>query len=434
MRCAGVFAVLLAAGTARADEPARKLSLHEAIDVSLSENPDIAIAKETVRGAGARVSGAKAHALPLLTVDSAASYYRHSYSLEFGSLGSFTLHQQQVSATNVTLAQPLTGLAYLSELVGSAQQDADATRADYDKTRLDTAYRTADAYLRVLEARATADLAHRSVADIQSELDRAIQLRQAETYTDIDVLRFRSAKAAADRDALRADTTAAQALARLAVQLGLHDGAAIDVADDLPETPPQIAMTLDAALTRALSARPELHAARDRIDSANHARRAAREKYLPNISAVGVWTHLTGVQPFQPEDEEYLGLRIQWNIWDWGATHDAVTDAEVTQNRAMLSANALVDQVRLDVRQRWLDARAAFDSLPAARTQQQAAEEALRLQKVRFEAGAATTTDVLDSETDARRARLVFAVARYDYYLSLVALARAMGDLPASTP
>ena len=426
-----VIAVLAAAATARADEPARKLTLHEAVDVSLAENPDIALAKESVRGANARVSGAKAHALPVLSLESAASYYRHSYSLAFGMLGSFTLHHQQVSATNLTLAQPLTGLAYLSELVGSAEQDASATRAEYDKTRLDTAYRTADAYLRVLEMRASADLAHRAVTDIQSELDRAIQLRQAETYTDIDVLRFRSAKAAADRDVVRADTAAAQALARLVVQLGIHDGAAIDVTDDLPETPPPLAMTLDAALQRALAVRPELAAAHARIEAADHARRATREKYLPNISAVGVWTHLTGVQPFEPEDEEYLGLRIQWNIWDWGATHDAVSDAETVQNRALLTASALVDQVRLEVRQKWLDARAAFDSLPAARTQQQAADEALRLQKVRFDAGAATTTDVLDSETEARRARLAFAVARYDYYLALVALARAMGDLPA---
>jgi len=107
-----------------------------------------------------------------------------------------------------------------------------------------------------------------------------------------------------------------------------------------------------------------------------------------------------------------------------------VKDAETAQDRATLQAMALVDQVRLDVRSKWLDAKAAFDSIVAAQTQQQTAEEARRLQKVRFDAGAATTTDVLDSETDAARARLALAVARYDYYLAVVALARAMGDLP----
>ena len=53
---------------------------------------------------------------------------------------------------------------------------------------------------------------------------------------------------------------------------------------------------------------------------------------------------------------------------------------------------------------------------------------------MKFENGAATTTDVLDSETEAARARLVFVVARYDYYLALVALARSVGNLPLAAP
>ena len=85
------------------------------------------------------------------------------------------------------------------------------------------------------------------------------------------------------------------------------------------------------------------------------------------------------------------------------------------------------------MRRRWLAAKTAYDSLAAAQAGQQAAEEAYRLQKVKFEAAASTTTDVLDAETDVARARLSFALARYDYYLALVGLARAIGDVPDPT-
>jgi OMF family outer membrane factor len=244
------------------------------------------------------------------------------------------------------------------------------------------------------------------------------------------VLRFQSAKAAADQAALRADAAAQSALAGLAVQLGLGDGAPIEIADDLPAAPPVLAMTLEQAQRRGLAARPELHAARERIAAAADQRRAARARYLPDVRAVGVWQHLTGVQPFQPRDEEFVGLQLSWTAWDWGATHHAVVEAEHAQSRAAIGAEALADQVKLDVRRRWLEARTAYDSLAAAETQQQTAEEAHRLQRVKFEAAAATTTDVLDAEADAARGRLGFAIARYDYYLALVALARAVGDLP----
>jgi outer membrane protein TolC len=189
-------------------------------------------------------------------------------------------------------------------------------------------------------------------------------------------------------------------------------------------------MTLEQAQDRAIQTRPELKGSREKIASAENSRVAAKERYLPDIRAVAAWQHFTGVQPFQPLNEEYVGLTANWNVWDWGATHDAVLEAERAKTRASLQTNALADQIKLDVRKRWLEAKTQFDSLAVAQQQQQTAEEAYRLQKVKLDNAAATTTDVLDAETDVGRARLAFATARYDYYLALVALARSVGDLP----
>jgi outer membrane protein TolC len=426
----GSLALLaLATHPARAEQ---HLTFAGAIDLALGQNPDVAVAREAVAGAHAHTSGIKAKRFANLHVEATGYYYQAPYLLNFGG-ALFRLYKQDTSATSVTITQPLTGLAYLSELIGAAEHDANAARDEYDRVRLETAYRTAEAYIRVLEARASAEVAHRSVTDIQSGLDRALQLRAADTYTDIDVLRFRSAKAAADRDAIRGDTTRDQALASLVVQLGLPDGTPIDIADDLPATPPALAMSVDAAIARAIAARPELHAARENVAAANNRRHTARAEYFPEISAIANWTHLTGVQPFEPENAEFVALRLSWTVWDWGATHQAVVQAEHTQARAAIAERALLDQVRLDVRKRWLDAKTAYDSLAVAATQQQTAEEAFRLQKVKFDAAAATTTDVLDAETDVARSRLALALTRYDYYLSMVALARAMGDLPGMT-
>jgi outer membrane protein len=425
MRALAVLLVL--AASAHADAP-RRVTLHEAIDLALGKNPDLAIARESVAGADAHVAGIKARRFPSLHVDGNGNIYYKPFNIAFGGQ-SFKVYDQQTAFSSVTLSQPLTGLAYLSELIGAAEHEANAARDEYDRARLEVAYRTAEAYLRVLSARVSADVAHRSVVDIQSGLDRALQLRAADTYTDIDVLRFRSAKAAADQSALRSDTARDVALAQLVVQLGLHDGTPLDVVDDLPPAAPPLAMTLEQAQARALTARPELHAAREKIAVAQAQRRAAWAPYFPDIRAVGVWEHTEG-QTFLPANTELVGLRLSWNVWDWGATHKGVVEAEAAQARARLGAEAQIDQIKLEVRRRWLDAKTAFDSLAAAETQQKTAEEAHRLQQVRFDAGAATTTDVLDAEIDVARARLGFADARYDYFLATLALARAVGDLP----
>lgn len=424
--------LLLVATSASADAPAagpQKLTFKGAIDLALHQNPDIAIGSEAVEQAHAHAATQRANRWVKLNVNAQVNRYKDAYSLPFGDQV-FTLHELWTTTTIVQLNQPLTGLLYLSELVGAAEHEEGAAKSDLDRTRLDTAYRTADAYIRVLEARASAVVAHQSVNDIASELERANQLRQADTYTDIDVLRFKSQKAAADQTALRADTAAQTTLATLAVQLGLPEGAPIDLDDDLPANPPQLTMTLAQAQDKAMHARPELVAGRERIASAENAHTAAQERYLPDIRAVAAWNHFTGVQPFEPEDEEYVALTANWNVWDWGATQDQINEARRAKNRAVLTQNALADQVKLEVRRRWLDAKTQYDSLAVAQQQQQTAEEAYRLQKVKLDNAAATTTDVIDAETDVSRARLAFANARYDYYLALVALARAVGDLP----
>lgn len=419
--------------TATASAEPRKLTLARAIDLTMQKSADLAQAQATVDAVKAKTQQSSRKMLPSLNVSAIGSYYTEPYVLAFGALGSFTLHKQQTSLTNVQILQPLTGLAYLSELVGAGNHDEKAAAADYDRARLDAAYATAAAYVKLLEARAAADVAHRSVTDIAAELDQAQKQRAADTLTNIDVLRLQSAKASADQSAVRADTRVQQSLAGLVVQIGLHDGDAIEIEDDLPPQPPALALSVEQAVTRGVQTRPELRQAREKLASADDVVAAKKDEYLPTINAFAQWTHTTGLEPFQPANEEYVGLQVNWKVWDWGSIWGEVKEAKSNHSRAQLAADALVDHVRLDVRQKWLDAKAGFDNLASAQLQLQAAEEAYRLQHVKYENGAATTTDVIDSETDVARARLQSSLARYDYYLALVALARSVGDLPNPT-
>jgi outer membrane protein len=428
-RLAAVLLLVAASANADAPTPGQKLTFQGAIDIALAKNFEVVGAKEQILSSEAKTSGAGAKRWVGLNVNASANRWREPYSLPFGGM-TFTLHEDFTTTTVVSLNQPLTGLAYLTELVDASQHETNATRDDYEKTRLDVAYKTADAYLRVLRTKAAATVAHQSVNDIASELQQATQLRQAETYTDIDVLRLKSAKAAADQTALRADASIETAFAALIVELGLPDGTALEVDDDLPAQPPALAMTLQQAQARALSTRPDLLGAREHLAAAKNARTAAGEKLLPDIRAVAAWQHFTGVQPFQPLDEEYVGLTAQWNVWDWGSTYRGYEQAKHDVARAQVAVDSLPETLKAQVRGRWLDAKVKYDSLAVAQVQLQTAEEAYRLQKVKLDNAAATSTDVIDAETDVARARLSAADARFDYYLALVTLARSIGDLP----
>jgi outer membrane protein TolC len=410
----------------------RKITFEDAVAIALKEAPAIAVANESAGAAEQAERRDRAYRLPTLSVHDDLHQWTKEYDIPFGAM-SFKAYDAFTNTLAVTLSVPVTGQLYLNQVLDGRELDTDAAHRRLDTVRLDMASRAAEAYVHVLAARAASDVAHKTVAQIQGQLERAEKLRAADTYNDIDVLRFKSAKAAADRTALRADANATAVLATFVVDIGLHDGDPVDVVDDLPPQMPPLAMTIADAQDRALASRPDVRESRDRVEATDHYRRAAYAGYYPDVRAEAVFLHNTGYFPFQPDNAGFLGVTLQWNVWDWGVTASKVAQAEHEQREVQITDERLTNDVRLDVRKRWLEAKAAFDGLAAADAQLQATEEAYRLQQVRFQASAATTTDVLDAETDVARARLAAADARYDYLLALIAMSRAVGDLPATT-
>jgi outer membrane protein TolC len=428
--------VALTATAARADAP-RKLTFEDAITLAVAQSPQVAIAAEKAGAHDAKAGVNRARRLPALSVHDDLRQFTKEYDIPFQldptqPPALFKAYDSLTNTATVSVSVPVTGQLALAKLIEGEQGGADADRMLVDKARLDAASKAGADYIRVLETRAASDVAHKTVAQIAGELERAEKLRAADTYNDIDVLRFKSAKAAADQAAVRADAASTAAIASFTVSLGLRDGAPVDVVDDLPAQAPPLTTTIDDAQARALSARPDLRASTELVDASHELTKVAYSGYVPDVRAEAVYMHNTGYFPFQPDNAAFVGLTVQWNVWDWGVTGNQVAEAKHDERVVKITHDDMVEQIRLEVRKRWLDAKSGLDSLAAADTQLQTAEEAYRLQQVRFDAGAATTTDVLDAETDLARARLAAASARYDYLLARIELARAMGDLPAT--
>ena len=96
-----------------------------------------------------------------------------------------------------------------------------------------------------------------------------------------------------------------------------------------------------------------------------------------------------------------MGATSSWDIWDWGKNWSGVKEAEAQANQAAIGRRSLGDQVAFDAQRRLLEARTAYETAgPGPQRRWQAAEEAYRIQSVRYAEGAATTTDVIDAETD----------------------------------
>jgi outer membrane protein len=178
--------------------------------------------------------------------------------------------------------------------------------------------------------------------------------------------------------------------------------------------------------------RPEMTAAHQRIEQARGGVGVAKSALLPNIMGLLSYQHTEGQSAFMPKNAWFVGGTLSWDLWDWGKNWNGVKEANARSRQAEIAARSLRDQLVFDAQRRLTEARTAYQSVGLARSSLAAAEEAYRIQSVRYAEGAATTTDVIDAETDVSRARSAYSQARYDYYLAQAAVARAVGQLPST--
>jgi outer membrane protein TolC len=99
-------------------------------------------------------------------------------------------------------------------------------------------------------------------------------------------------------------------------------------------------------------------------------------------------------------------VNVGWPIFDGGRTDAETAEAVANRRAAEARLSEFDTQVALELRQRLTEIETSRAALAAADDTIRAATEARRVVNERFAAGVATSTDVLDAQTDIVRAGL----------------------------
>jgi outer membrane protein TolC len=415
------------------DSRGGQVRFSDAVELSIGNTPQIEGAKFGIDAAERKVSGTAAQRLPKLKAEGNVLRWNDPISIQFGSStpgSSVAVREQVTTSFSLSLAQPISGLFVLGRMIDIDRRAVGIAKTSMAKTKLDAAHRAAEAYVATLNAQSAADLAKKTVTQLEAQHANAVKLQTAGVLGLVDVLRLVSARDAARLALVRADTTVATARAELAMAIDRPADAAFEIVDEFPEPPPAPTLDESAAHQLAADSRLELKDAALQTEQARANKTVAMAQLLPNIMGVATYQNISGQGPFQPRNAWYIGATLSWEIWDWGKTWDGVKEAEARAGQVAAGEKTVRNQISLQVRQRLLENRAAFATLEPARSSLAAAEEAHRIQSVRFEQGVVSTVDIINSETDLHKARSAYAQARFEYYRAQIALARAAGALP----
>jgi outer membrane protein TolC len=412
-----------------------RLTLDEAQVRAAGESHRIGEARARQQGSEATVEVRRKADVP--TITALAGYTRTNHVDEFGvpqaGTGLRIIYPDIPDnyRTRLELQWPVYTAGRSDALERAAQAEALASGADLEVVRLDLRLEVARAYwalvtardtVRVLEAAlATAD---RSLADVRNLVDAGL-------LPPSDVSRSEAQRARQELLLIEARGRVESVTVDLDRLLGLPDGTPIETTEGL-ETPAPPAREADTLIGEALKQRPELNALAGRTQAVEEritAIAAARKPLVAVGSGVDWANPNTRIFPRQDKWQESwdASVNVSWLLFDSGRNAAERTEARF-QITALNERRAETEtQIRADVQKQLIELRSAQAALAPARLGVTAAQETQRVVGDRFDAGVATTIDVLDAQLAVLQAELDRTRVLADLRLSEARLARVLG-------
>lgn len=269
-----------------------------------------------------------------------------------------------------------------------------------------------------------------AVRNAQISLRDTQALERAGLGTRFDVLRSQVQLADAQQtltNALANQQTSRRQLARrLSVPAGI-DLAAADVVD----VAGQWTLPLEESIVLALKNRAELEQLLVRREASNQQRKAALAALGPTITLSAQYSILDSFSDqFGMADGYNFNVGLQWRPFDGGQARARATQQEADM---AISETRFADQrsqIQFEVERAYASLRSSFENIGTTTQALEQAKEALRLARLRFQAGVGTQTDVINAETDLTRSEGNRVRAILGYNRALAQLKRATTNLP----
>ncbi len=244
---------------------------------------------------------------------------------------------------------------------------------------------------------AVAERAHQEAADFTGLTGKREQAREA---AHADVVKAQLDEQQRQRDMEDAKLAAEKARLELGVLLFPDPRTPYTLEADKEAAP--LASREDVEQAAAKN-NPELKSALAALGMSNADVLAARAALLPDLGlnvTYGVDAPQFAVNG--PETVRNLGysasVTLDLPVWDWLSTEHKVKQSEIRRDAAKVALSSTQRQLIARLEEAYQEAQAAQDQLASFDASVAAAEESLRLTKLRYSAGEATVLEVVDAQ------------------------------------
>jgi NodT family efflux transporter outer membrane factor (OMF) lipoprotein len=401
--------------------------LDQLMGQALADNPTLVQALARVREAQSLTDVTRAGLSPIVTYD--AQETRERYSAHDPIPPPYGGMTTWVGRQGINLSWHLDFWGRQTSLFKQAAAKTGAAALDVDSARLALSGAVAQAYIDLYRNSALADVAQRTEAQrarileitrrrVRSGLDTNVELREASGALPEAHVELLQAQAAAELDTHQ--------LAALSGQ-----GATVYAQLQRPTFDPATVLPIPTALPAdLLGHRPDVLAARTRIDAATAGQAAAKAAFYPDVDLVAfAGTSAVGLRNlFVSASGSYgAGPAIHLPLFDAGRLRAAYRGSAAEFDEAVGMYNQSVLQAVRDTADQLSLVRALNVELVQQQQSLDDAEAAYRLAEERYGAGLSDYLTVLNAETAVLNSRREHVALTSDQAMARVSLLIAVG-------
>lgn len=469
---AALFALpMLAVSAGERSGPIRtitgKLTLDEAVQIALKQNPNILKALQQIEITRGQIIEVRAVALPHISLN--GSYNQVSKTLieqgggsasgggaattvdasQFASIPGVTQSAAESIASSLQSSLESTPNSQSQASIGdkSWQVSVQATQVLYAGGQVRAAIRiakftddssyfslldtvdqtiatTRQQFYQVLLTRALIKVQEESVRLLQDQLKDQQNRFEAGTVPRFNVLQAEVQLANQQPILIAARNNYLIAQYQLAKTLGLDPGpqgtTTFNAVGEL--TVRERPLGLKNAIQLGIERRPFLKVQRLSILIQKEQIKVALAGYKPQLNANGGYEVRNSSLSDDLDDTVegwFFGVSGQWNIFDGLETYGKVKSARASLESAKINYDDSVHQVELEVQQAYANLQTARETIRSQQKTVEQALEAVRLATERLAAGAGTQLDVLNAQVQLTTARSTELQSRADYNTAL---------------
>lgn len=420
--------------TAAQAQEKKKLTLKEAIDLSITHSPDLRLSEAKISEANAALRIARDNRLPDASIS--GSHLRlNSPNVDLKTAqnnnnNSGGASQEPIKVNSATygilnLSLPVYAGNKIRYGIESSRYLAEAARLDAITDRQAVILNTINAFANLYKAEAAVKVVREGLEGNRERVRQFTSLEKNGLLARNDLLKANLQESNTSLTLLEAESNLKLANVNMNIMLGLDDSTLLQPVVDNWTTGDD--KSIEDYLQLATQNRKDAEALKLRSKAAATGVKAARSNYYPSLAISGGYIGASVPHLLTITNAANVGVGLSYSLsslWKNGAVVD---QAKSRQQEMEANAGRLADMIKMEVNQAYFDYILTRQKIETYRSAVAQAEENYRITKNKYDNALVTTTELLEADIAQLQARLNIALAEADASAAFSRLQHASG-------